>query len=89
MAIFVVSLSVATPAAADDNEVAGNGPNAGEIIFDSVVLRPLGFVATVGGFAAFLLVAPWLAPSREIPYGWDSFVIGPADYTFRRPIGEF
>jgi len=92
-AVLAIGVSLAllagAPAAADDIEIAGDRPNVGEMIFDGLILRPLGTAATVGGFGVFVLTAPFLAPSMEIPYGWDTFVIGPADYTFRRPFGEW
>jgi len=90
-AALLLSLSLAQPAVADDEEAVSAGQhwsNAGEIVFDVLVLRPLGAAATAGGFGAFLIVAPMLAPSREISYGWDTFVLGPYEYTVERPLGE-
>ena len=60
-----------------------------EKAFDAVVLRPLGAGATVGGFAFFLISVPFTAPSKNIPVCWDIFVLGPYDYKFVRPLGEF
>ena len=93
LAALLVALMTATPAlaegAGDEISIAERLGNAGEIGFDVLVLRPLGVVATAGGFVAFLIAAPFLAPSREVPYGWDSFVIGPYEYTIERPLGDF
>lgn len=60
-----------------------------ESLFDVVLLRPLGAGATVGGFAFFVLSAPFVAASKGLPVTWDIFVLGPADYTFKRRLGEF
>ncbi len=61
----------------------------GSKALDAVVLRPLGAAATVTGFALFLCSVPLVAIPRRIPETWDIFVLGPADYTFRRPLGDF
>ncbi len=87
-----LALATATPALAEkdggDISLGGRAVGVGEIVFDVLVLRPLGAAATVGGFGAFLITAPLLAPSQEIPYGWNTFVIGPYEYTVDRPLGE-
>jgi hypothetical protein len=88
---LVFTLALATPAwALDDADISVGRRvgNAGVVVFDVLVLRPLGAIATIGGFVAFLATAPMLAPSQEIPYGWDTFVMGPYEYTVERPLGE-
>ena len=87
--LAAVVLLVAPAASAQDVSVGRQIGNGAEIVFDALVLRPLGTAATAGGFGVFLITAPLLAPSQEIAYGWDVFVVGPASYTFRRPFGEF
>jgi hypothetical protein len=56
---------------------------------DLVVLRPLGALATLSGFAFFAISLPLVAPGGEIGTSWDTFVMAPVDYTFVRPLGEF
>jgi hypothetical protein len=44
-----------------------------------------------GGFGAFLVSVPLVAPAGRmtaIRESWEYFVLGPADYTFVRPLGE-
>ncbi len=55
---------------------------------DAVVLRPVGTLSTLGGFAIFLASAPFVAPTGRIETSWDLFVYGAYDYTFVRPLGE-
>ena len=55
---------------------------------DAVILRPLGVVTTVGGFAMFLVSVPFVAPSGHTATAWDVFVYGSFDDTFVRPLGE-
>jgi len=64
------------------------GEPSGELIlFDALILRPLGLVATVVGTAGAVLTAPWAANTCE----WDlverKLIREPADYTFCRPLG--
>lgn len=57
--------------------------------FDALILRPIGAAATVGGFGCFLILGPMAAASQGIGTVWDIFVLGPVDYTFERPLGDF
>jgi hypothetical protein len=57
--------------------------------FDVLLLRPLGFIATVGGFTCYAIALPFSAINSDIKTPWDMFVMEPADWTFRRPLGEF
>ena len=57
--------------------------------FDVVILRPIGVAATVGGFGCFLILGPLAAASQGIATVWDIFVLGPAEYTFQWPLGDF
>ena len=57
--------------------------------FDVVLLRPLGLAATVGGFGCYAVALPFSAINRDITTPWEIFVLGPSDYTFTRPLGDF
>jgi hypothetical protein len=84
--------ALAPPAAAIGPEGEAGGVDWAEIgaaTLDVAVLRPLGAIATVTGFAFFLASTPLVAPAGRIGSTWDVFVLAPADYTFRRPLGEF
>ena len=86
------SARVATEAPARATETpASDGPGVGAKIFDCLVLRPLGFAATLvgGGFfvPAALLASPGGADSIDV--AWSQFVAAPAQNTFSRPLGDF
>ncbi len=93
--VCVSILLLASPAAALEPPADDRAPwyvtvgNFGENTFDVLLLRPLGFVATVAGFACFTAALPFSAIAQDIGTTWDIFVLGPADYTFLRPIGDF
>ena len=60
--------------------------------FDVFPIRFLSAGATVVGFGAFIVSVPLVAPCgrlEAIRNSWEYFVIGPVDYTFVRPLGEF
>lgn len=92
---FLLLLLLAAPAAALEPPADASDPwhvkaaDIGAKTFDVVLLRPLGFAATVGGLACFAVASPFSAIAQEIGTSWDIFVLGPADYTFSRPLGDF
>jgi hypothetical protein len=91
-AAAVLALAAAGPATGAEGGAAPAGVTPEEIgakVLDVAVLRPLGAIATVAGFAFFVASLPIAAPTLEIDTTWDVFVLAPADYTFVRPIGEF
>jgi len=101
-AVAAVAVASTAPAIGSQGESVGDGVQAvdwaevGATAFDVALLRPLGAIASVTGFAFFLASTPLVAPSGRIgTIGdrigtcWDIFVLGPVDYTFQRPLGDF
>ena len=96
-AAVILALATAGPAPGLPADAAGGEQvRAGVVLqkigaatLDVVVLRPLGAVATVAGFAFFLVSSPITAASQRIGTSWDTLVLAPADYTFQRPLGDF
>jgi len=61
------------------------------VVFDAIVLRPLGLAMTIGGAVAYgVLVAPFVAMTRPTELGkpLEPLVLRPARYTFIDPLGE-
>jgi len=56
---------------------------------DLVLCRPLGLVAMLGGTLIFVVSSPFSALGGNIEEAWDSLVVNPAEYTFKRQLGEF
>lgn len=63
-----------------------NSPAA--MTVDLFLLRPLGLVATLAGSVVFVLSWPFSALGGNSAEAWDSLVVTPAEYTFKRPLGE-
>jgi hypothetical protein len=64
-------------------------PGGGDMMFDAVVVRPVGIVATVVGSAFWLISLPFSALGGNVGAATEKLVKDPARYTFKRPLGEF
>lgn len=63
--------------------------NSDSMAADIALARPVGTVATVAGFALFLVSAPFSALGGNTKEAWETLVVPPASYTFKRPLGHF
>jgi phosphatidylglycerophosphatase A len=70
-------------------EMEQSQPDAGAMVADSVLLRPLGLVTLVAGFTVFVISSPFSALGGNIHTAWDKMVVDPAQFTFARPLGVF
>jgi cell division septation protein DedD len=74
----------------------GRGRNLGipGVLADLILLRPFGVAMTVGGVALFGATSPFtgiasIAPPHDaFNQAYNAFVVGPAGFTFSRPLGE-
>lgn len=60
--------------------------------FDVFPIRLLSATAVIIGFGAFVASVPLVGPGFQmegIRNSWDYFVMGPYEYTFVRPLGDF
>jgi len=64
-------------------------PGSGDMMFDAVVVRPVGIIATVIGSAFWLVSLPFSALGDNVGAATEKLVKDPARYTFKRPLGEF
>ena len=64
-------------------------PEGGEMIYDAVIVRPLGIIATAVGSVFFVLSLPFSAAGDNVDTASEELVKKPARYTFKRPLGEF
>jgi hypothetical protein len=63
-------------------------PSAGAVVSDVLVLRPLGFVGTLLGGAAFVVSLPVTLATHQVDRSEKLLVQEPYDYTFERPLGQ-
>lgn len=64
-------------------------PEGGEMIYDAIIVRPIGLIATAVGSVFFVLSLPFSAAGDNVDTASEELVKRPARYTFKRPLGEF
>ena len=64
-------------------------PSGGEMVFDFVVLRPVGLVATAVGCVFWVVSSPFAALGGNMDVASEKLVKDPAAFTFKRPLGQF
>ena len=75
----------------------GRGRNLGApgIVADLLLLRPVGLAMTVGGVGLLMATSPFTGiasfapPHDAFQRASHALVIGPAGFTFNRPLGEY
>ena len=60
-----------------------------KMIFDFIVVRPLGIVATTVGTCFFIVSLPFSLAGGNTKDAYQKMVVEPASYTFKRPLGDF
>ncbi|HEU0198594.1 MAG TPA: hypothetical protein VFQ88_15450 [Nevskiaceae bacterium] len=66
-----------------------NSPAAGAMIFDLLLVRPLGLVATALGTGLFIVNLPLSVFEKNAPaQPFQKLVVDPARFTFTRPLGD-
>ena len=58
-----------------------------EMILDLIVLRPVGFAATIIGTAAFVVSLPFTLLLKQTNEAAQKMVVKPGKYTFTRRLG--
>ena len=64
-------------------------PGGGAMLYDMIVLRPAGVVATAVGSLFWLVSLPFSAAGDNVDTATQKLVKDPAAFTFGRPLGEF
>src|SRR3569832_610286 len=75
-----------TPAQQNDTV---SGDKTTVMVVDAVVMRPLGLAATVVGTVLTVVALPFTIPSGSVETSARQLILRPADYTFKRPLGDF
>ena len=73
--------------AQQDDTVSGD--KATDMVVDAVVMRPLGLAATVVGTLLTVVALPFTIPSGSVETSARELILRPAEYTFKRPLGDF
>jgi hypothetical protein len=73
--------------ASEKKYVIGEDRNAPAMIFDLVLLRPLGLAGFAVGTAFFIVSLPFNLLGGNTGEAAQKLVVAPAKYTFTRPLG--
>ncbi len=83
---FISLVTVTTPTLAQDPRYEASGAG---MVFDFIILRPLGIAATSAGCTFFIVSLPFTVWSTEhIKRSGNCLIVEPAAYTFVRPLGD-
>ena len=76
---------------ADDATFGASVRRAANATFDVLILRPTGLAVLLVGVGLFVPATILGSPGGKTPIreAWDRFVVQPADYAFKRPVGDF
>ncbi len=88
-ALFALSAAPASAVTLSSNKSPDE--RSVNVVFDAILLRPLGLAVTIGGAVTYgLLVAPFVAMTRPSELGkpLEPLVLRPARYTFVDSLGE-
>jgi hypothetical protein len=89
--VFALGFAVSPVLAGDAPKAAAAGQDysGGAMVFDALVLRPMGLIATVFGTGVFLVSLPFTVISEDTGVVGAKMVGAPLRYTFKRPLGDF
>jgi len=85
IAAFLVCATSSAPAGAVGVEEHQTTP----VVFDAIIVRPLGFATFVFGTAMFVVSLPIVAVTRpqDIDKPWDHLVVAPARFVWGDKLG--
>lgn len=91
IALMVVLALILVPcsAMAESWQTEDSQVNAGSMITDALVVRPVSMVMTVAGLGLFIVSSPFSTLGGNFREAWNTLVIYPAKFTFARPLGDF
>ena len=92
LVIFLISMLLIAPLASTalaEEFFERQDPSGGMMIFDFVIIRPIGIVATAVGSVFYVISLPFSLLGGNSGEAGKALMKDPADYTFKRPLGEF
>jgi hypothetical protein len=84
----LVVIPLESPVRAQDQYETEQATGGG-MMYDFLVVRPVGIVATLVGSAFYVVALPFYALGGNTDDAGQKLVKDPFNYTFKRPLGEF
>ena len=85
----LLSVSTVAPVFAQESYQRLEERSAEKMAFDMVILRPAGLIGTTAGTFIYLISLPLSYIGGNNDEALESLVKKPAEYTFKRPLGDF
>jgi hypothetical protein len=91
LAMLVASLVIAPLAtsAPAQEYFEKEDPSGASMLFDTIMVRPIGIVATAVGAVFYVVSLPFSALGDNVGEAGEKLIKEPAKFTFQRPLGEF
>ncbi len=89
LAVSLVSIPLGVSAESDAAMGENKDADTGKMAADLLVIRPVGIVSTVLGGAIYIVSLPFSLPGGNQKEVWNTAVVEPAKFTFKRGIGDF
>ena len=92
LVIFMISVFLIAPFASTalaEEYFEREEPSGAMMIFDFILVRPIGIVATVVGSVFYVISLPFSLMGNNSDEAVQALVKDPANYTFSRPLGDF
>ena len=87
--ILAVFLTLIPQFAATQQDGTISGDKSTDMVVDAVVIRPLGLATTLIGVVLTVVALPFTIPSGSVESSARELIVKPAEYTFKRPLGDF
>ena len=90
--ILLISILLIAPCASTalaEDYFEREDPSGGMMIYDFLLVRPVGIVATAVGSVFWVISLPFSALGDNTDEATQALVKDPAAYTFSRPLGDF
>jgi hypothetical protein len=87
LAVFLLTI-LGAPALAQDEDIMTEEVSGGTVMFDLVILRPLGLASQILGLGVSLVALPvagLMGNSEEVA---EKLIVEPAKFTWGRPLGQ-
>jgi hypothetical protein len=87
----IIALIVCLPGAAAfaDQYTEREKPTGGMMMWDALVMRPIGIVGTALGSVVWVVSYPFAYLGGNTDESTEALVQEPFEWTFQRPLGEF
>lgn len=86
---LIIFMPVSSAVLAQEESMHKEEMTTEKMAVDILLVRPVGIAATVVGTALFIVSWPFSALGGNTDEAYQAFMVEPAKFTFKRPLGQF